>query len=69
VTRPLEVKVYEANGSTLAGTLTSDSNREFLKDLSADGSYQLQVKLGHADEALLTDGRILRWFVDGSARW
>lgn len=69
MTRRIEVKVYEDDGSTLAGTLASDNKRSFLKDLSAEGAYGLQVKIGHADEALLTDGRIVRFLIDGTARW
>ena len=69
MTRRITVDVYEADGSTLVDTLESDDKRTFLKDLSAEGSYSLEVKLGHADEALLTDGRILRFSVDGTARW
>ena len=61
--------VYEGDATTLVGTLASDRGRTFLKDLSAEGGYSLESKLGHADEALLTDGRILRVSVDGTARW
>lgn len=69
MSRRLEVKVYEADGITLAGTLASDNKREFLKDLSAEGSYSLEVKLGHADEALLADDTIVRFLIDGTAKW
>lgn len=75
MTRRITAVVYEADGTTLAGanlaasTLGSDSKRTFLKDLSAEGTYSLEILLGHADEALLTDGRIVRFLIDGTARW
>lgn len=75
MTRTIAAVVYENDGSTLAGadlaasTLASDNQREWLDDLSAEGSYGLEVKVGHADEALCTLGRIVRFSVNGSARW
>jgi hypothetical protein len=69
MTRRIEVRVYEANGTTLVGTLASDRGRQMLVDLSGEGDYSLEVRLGHADEAMLTDGRLVRWMLDGSAVW
>lgn len=69
MTRAIEVDVYESNGSTLVGTLASDRGRQWLDDLSAEGSYSIESRLAHADEAMLTWGRILRFKINGTARW
>lgn len=69
MTRRIEVEVYEDDGTTLVDTLTSDNKREFLKDLSAEGSYSFEIKKDHADEPALTDGRIVRFVVDTVAKW
>lgn len=67
--RRIEAKVYAANGSTLLGTLTADSARGFLEDLNGVGSWSVNVPVGHADDGLLADGRLVRIFVDGVARF
>lgn len=67
--RRITVKVYEADNTTLVGTLASDKGRQWLDDLSSEGSYSIESKLDHADEALLTDGRVLRFLIDGAPRW
>src|SRR5688572_11950576 len=67
--------VYLKNGTTLAGgtlsasTLTTDSNRKWLDDFNDVGSGSLEVQEGSSDEALLDDGRIVRFFLDGVARF
>lgn len=67
--RAITVEVYEADNTTPVGTLTSDRGRQWLNDLSAEGSYTVESKLDHADEALLTDGRVLRFCIDSSPVW
>lgn len=69
MTRIITADVYEADGTTHVGTLASDTKREWLDDLSAEGSYSLEVKLGHADESLLTLDRIVRFAINGTACW
>lgn len=69
--RPIEVQVFEPNGATLdyLDELTSDVGRTFLDDLPDAGSHTLEVKAGHDDEALLGDGRLVRYFVHNQPRW
>lgn len=67
--RAIEAAVYEPDGITLVVTLGSDSKREWLDDLSAEGSGTLEVKLGHADDTALQPGRIVRMSIDGTARY
>lgn len=69
MTRAITVDVVATNGTTVVDTLESDRNREWLDDLSAEGSFSFEIKRGHADEALLTDGRYVRFSVGGTARW
>lgn len=69
MTRRITVDVYEADNTTYVGTLGSDKGRQWLDDLSAEGSYSIESKLDHADEALLTDTRVLRFLIDGTPRW
>lgn len=67
--RRIEVKVYEADGTTLVRTLTADRARQWLDELNLAGSWSLEVPVSHADELELTDGRIVRFFLDGTARF
>jgi hypothetical protein len=67
--RQIVAAVYEADGITLVGTLASDNKREWLDDLSAEGSHGGEIKIGHADEALLQPDRIVRYSINGTARW
>lgn len=73
--RRIEVVVYEADGVTPAAgtvgasTLTSDRGRSWLDEHNAPGSFTIESALDHADAALLAEGRIVRFFVDGTARW
>lgn len=69
MTRRIEIDVIDADGTTVVDTLASDGKRSFLKDLEGEGAHDVEIKLGHADEDLLTYGRILRYKVDGTARW
>lgn len=75
MTRPITAVVYENDAVTLAGadlassTLGSDNQREWLDDLSADGSHGFEIKLGHTDEALCVEDRVVRWHINGTARW
>lgn len=70
MTRPLEAKVYEADGTTLVGTLTSDNARGFLVDIEGRGAFSFE---SHAEQtgdlAMLTPGRLVRFFVHGTARY
>lgn len=67
--RRIQAKVYQANGTTLVRTLTADRGRQWLEDLNGVGSWSLEVPVGHADEAELTDGRIVRLLLDGTSRF
>lgn len=67
--RPIELDVYETDGTTLVGTLASDGRRSFLVALDARGTLATDVLLDHADAPLLTPGRIVRAVVDGSPRF
>lgn len=71
MTRRITVKVYEASNADVdyVGTLASDKGREWLQDLGFDGMYTIESKLDHADEALLADGRVLRFCIDNTPRW
>lgn len=69
MTRSLTVEVFEADNVTYVGTLAADRAREWLDDLHGEGSCSIESLLDHADEALLADGRVLRFCVDGTPRW
>lgn len=69
MTRRIELKVYESDATTLVRTLTQDSGREWLDDLSDVGHGQVNVPVGSTDEAALTFGRIVKCFLDGVARF
>lgn len=61
--------VTPAAGTVGASTLTADRDRKWLEDLNGVGSWSLEVPVGHPDEALLTDGRIIRLRLDGTSRF
>lgn len=73
MTRPIEVEVWEFDLGDYelqqVGTLSSDRNREWLDDLYDTGAYSLEIKVGHADEALCSDGRFLRFVLNGTPVW
>lgn len=70
MTRPITVDVYQGYHPIVhVGTLTSDSRRAWLDQLEDTGAYSLEIKAGHADEALCADGRYLRFSIDGTPRW
>jgi hypothetical protein len=55
--------------STVDGTLASDAQRTWLDDLAGTGSASLEIKVGHADEALVVARRLVRFNLLGTARW
>lgn len=68
--RRIVAKVYEADGVTHVRDLTSDRGRRWLDDLApGTGVFSIDTALDHDDAAALTFGRIVRFFVDGVARW
>lgn len=67
--RPITVQVYEQDNVTPVGALSSDRGREWLDDLSQLGSYTIESKLDHTDEALLTDTRVLRFCINEVPQW
>lgn len=71
MTRPITADVFERDGTTHVGSgvLSSDRGRDWLDDLSAEGSFGFEIKVGHSDESRCTTGRIVRFSVNGSARW
>jgi hypothetical protein len=69
MTRRITVDVYEPDNITYVGTLGSDTGRQWLEDLGGAGSGTVESRLDHADRALLTHGRILRFLIDGTPRW
>lgn len=69
MTRRITIDVYEKNNTTLVGTLASDKGREWLDDLEDAGSGTITSRLDHADRAMLTHGRILRFKIDGRVTW
>jgi hypothetical protein len=69
MTRRITVDVYEKNNTTHVGTLDSDEGREWLEDLGGEGTGTIESQLDHADRAMLTHGRVLRFSIDGTPRW
>jgi hypothetical protein len=69
VTRRLTVGVFEADGTTVVrNPLTTDRERQCLEELDPScGAWSLTVPYGSADEAALTPGRMVRFFLDGTA--
>lgn len=67
--RRIVLKVYERDGTTHVGDLTRDRHRQWLEELENVGAGSVTVPLGSADAALLTDGRIVKCFLDGTARF
>jgi hypothetical protein len=74
MTRAITVDVYEVaatptNPLAHIDTLESDTPRTWLDEPSTPGSHSIEIKVGHADEALLTDGRLVRFSIGGTPRW
>jgi hypothetical protein len=74
MTRAITADVYEvaatpSNPLVHVDVLASDAPRTWLDEPSTPGSHSLEVKVGHADEALLADGRLLRFSINGAPCW
>lgn len=69
MTRRILADVYEGDNTTHVATLGSDRGREWLDDLEDEGSFSIESHLDHADRTHLTDGRVIRFSIDGRADW
>lgn len=67
--RAINVEVYDPDGWTLRGVLTSDSKRTFRDAGKEPGSFSFELKSGTSDETMCEDDCIVRFVVDGTRRF
>lgn len=66
----ISVEVYDGdNPGTSLGTVENAFNREWLQQLNEPGNGSLQILLSDPDTAILDEGNIVRFSIDGTVRF